>query len=72
MMPNKKTGLLFALCLVALSASAQEVEMADQFRASGKIYVVVAVLATIMLGLSIFLFRMDRRISRLEKEKKKL
>ena len=36
-------------------------------RADGKIYVVVAVIVTILLGLFIYVIRLDRKISRLEK-----
>lgn len=36
-------------------------------RADGKIYVVVAVIVTILLGLYIYVIRLDRKISRLEK-----
>ena len=68
---------LFALLLllpgfVGLMAQAQpdpqHVEMADQLRANGKIYVVVAVLIVILLGLFLYLARLDRKITRLEKE----
>lgn len=44
------------------------VQMADQFRADGKIYVVIAVLVTILLGIFIYLIRLDRKINHLEKE----
>lgn len=37
-------------------------------RADGKIYVVVAVLVTILLGLFLYIFRLDRKITRLEKQ----
>ncbi|MDX5321640.1 MAG: CcmD family protein [Bacteroidota bacterium] len=50
-------------------ALAQEVEMADAMRADGKIYVVVAVLATIFVGLIVYLISIDRRVKKLEKEK---
>ena len=50
------------------SGAAQRVEMADQLRASGKIYVVVAVLIVILSGLILYVVRLDRKISRLEKE----
>ena len=46
----------------------QHVEMADQLRANGKIYVVVAVVVVILLGLILYLVRLDRKITRLEKE----
>jgi hypothetical protein len=36
-------------------------------RASGKIYVVLAIVLTILLGLILYVVRLDRKISRLEK-----
>jgi hypothetical protein len=51
------------------AASAQEVEMADSMRANGKIYVVVAVCLTILAGLFIYVFLVDRKISRFEKNR---
>lgn len=50
---------------------AQTVEMADQFRQDGKIYVVIAVVAVILTGIFIYLFRLDAKISQLEKQLKK-
>jgi ABC-type uncharacterized transport system permease subunit len=50
------------------SASVQRIEMADQLRANGKIYVVVAVVIIILLGLILYVTRLDRKITRLEKE----
>ncbi len=46
-----------------------EVEMADGFRSNGKIYVVVAVCLTILIGLFIYVFSLDKKISRFEKNK---
>lgn len=46
---------------------AQHVEMADQLRANGKIYVVVVVLIVILLGLILYVVRLDKKITRLEK-----
>ena len=43
-------------------------EMADAMRSNGKIYVVVAVCLTILIGLFIYVFLIDRKISKLEKE----
>jgi CcmD family protein len=37
---------------------------------SGKIFVVVAVLATILVGIFVYLFILDRKIGKLEKEMK--
>ena len=62
------TALLFA----GLAASAQpnDTVMADTMRSNGRIYVVVAVVITILLGLILYVFKLDRKISRLEKESK--
>lgn len=46
----------------------QQIEMADQFRADGKIYVVVAVILVIMAGMFFYLYRIESKIKRLEKE----
>jgi hypothetical protein len=42
-------------------------DMANTMRSNGKIYVVVAVLVIILLGLFIYLIRLDRKIGKLEK-----
>ena len=60
-----------ALLLLALPTFAQEAsrpEMADGMRASGKIYVVVAVLVAVFVGIVVYLVLLDRKIGRLEKE----
>lgn len=44
------------------------VEMADGFRADGKIYVVIAVISTILAGISIYLINLDRKITNIEKK----
>ncbi len=44
-------------------------DMADLMRSNGKIYVVVAVMLTILIGLFIYVLLIDRKISRLEKNK---
>ena len=43
-------------------------EMADALRADGKIYVVVAVVITILAGLILYVVRLDRKVSKMEKE----
>ena len=59
----------FCLVLSAVSfAQDNKPEMADVMRSNGKIYVVVAVCLTILIGLFIYVFLLDRKISRLEKE----
>ena len=66
--------LLFVVCSLMCStilfAQADKPEMADLMRSNGKIYVVVAVCLTILIGLFIYVFLIDRKVSRLEKENK--
>jgi CcmD family protein len=69
-------SLVFASLFMGFSARAQNtaggkpVEMADGLRANGKIYVVIIVVVTILLGLFAYVIRLDRKISRLEKNVK--
>ena len=56
---------MFCLAVHAQSATAEPVDM---MRSNGKIYVVVAVVVTIMLGLFLYVFNLDRKISKLEKK----
>ena len=63
-----KVPLLISILFLQLYATAQQkVEMADTMRSNGKIYVVVAIILTIFAGLIIYLVRLDRKISKLEK-----
>jgi len=67
--------LLFFCWMMTLPVMAQgdttkPVEMADGLRANGKIYVVVLVLVTILAGVLFYVVRLDRKISKLEKESK--
>ncbi|MBP3943168.1 CcmD family protein [Sphingobacteriaceae bacterium WQ 2009] len=55
----------WATCLQTFAQS--DIEMATGLRSSGKIYVVVLVILVIFIGLAIFLFGLDRRITKLEK-----
>ena len=72
---SKLKSLLTFICLLLLIvvSHAQDegnrVEMADTMRSNGRIYVVVAVVVVILIGLILYLIRLDRKISRLEKEK---
>jgi ABC-type amino acid transport system permease subunit len=44
--------------------------MADNFRGEGKIYVVVAVVLTILIGIFIYLFRLEKKIKKYEDEER--
>lgn len=66
---NKIKYLIALLLLSPLFLHAQQpVEMADKMRSEGKIYVVVAILLVILIGLIAYLFMLDRKITRLEKK----
>jgi hypothetical protein len=67
-----KILFLITCLLVNLLAFAQNtsVDMADTMRKEGKIYVVVAIILTIFAGIIFYLIRLDRKISKLEKEEK--
>lgn len=66
----KKLSLSFILTLLSVSlAWAQSgIEMATGLRSSGKIWVVVLVLLTIVIGVYIFLFSIDRKVKKLEQK----
>ena len=66
-----RTGFVVCglLCSSISFAQDPKPEMADVMRSNGKIYVVVAVCLTILMGLFIYVFLLDRKISRLEKGK---
>jgi hypothetical protein len=67
----KKAFFALPLLFLQLCAAAQggPAEMADQFRANGKIYVVFAVILTIFAGIILYLVRLDRKMSRFEKHR---
>jgi len=60
--------LLFIMAFIPVFAQqTNDVEMADVLRSSGKIYVVVTIIAVVFIGLAIYLFSIDRRLKKLEK-----
>jgi EamA domain-containing membrane protein RarD len=66
----KKILLTFLMLLSAFNLFAQnnETEMATLMRSNGKIYVVVACVAIILIGLLAYLFAIDKRLKMLEKK----
>lgn len=70
MIKGKKTILLLYLSLLSILSYGQNgsVAMADEMRSNGKIYVVIAVMITILAGLIFYVYRLDKKISRLEKD----
>jgi len=67
-------NLFLTICLIlsfsalSFAQNAGGVEMATELRSSGKIYVVVAVIAVIFIGLAIYLFSIDNRLKKIEKQ----
>lgn len=54
--------LLFSTLLLG------QAEEADFMRSTGKIYVVVAVIVTIFIGIVLFLIYLDRKLTKLENQ----
>lgn len=68
---KKSVVLLFSfLFLFHHVVTAQSVQMADELRQSGKIYVVVGTIALIFIGILVYLVLIDRRLSKIEKDQK--
>lgn len=55
-------GLLISVPLLA------QTPMDDLFYSSGKIYVVVTIMSIIFIAIALYLFRLDSKIKKLEKE----
>jgi len=49
------------------STANKKPEMADALRADGKIYVVIAVVITILAGLILYVVRLDRKVTKMER-----
>jgi CcmD family protein len=58
------------LTIMSVPVFAQEVEMADTMRSNGKIYVIVAIILMVLVGLIAYLFMLDRKVRKLEKRLK--
>ena len=72
MLKNKKAFLAIGFCLMLTNIFAQKMDHAseeptDFMNSNGKIFVVVAVVLVILVGLFIYLINLDRKIKKLEK-----
>jgi len=68
----KKLTFLLLLLLSSMSVFAQgtaAVTMDDALQSNGKIYVVVSIIGIIFIGLTLYLFSIDRRLKKIENEK---
>ena len=71
----QKTRTLFTLLSILMTTmfvQAQEgtgkTIVGETMRSNGRIYVVLAVMLTILIGLILYLVRLDKKISKVEKE----
>jgi hypothetical protein len=62
--------LVATICLLMTTklSFGQNAEMADTFRSEGKIYVVVAIILIVLAGLLIYLFMLDKKLTRIERQ----
>jgi len=63
---------LFCWVILATAQTSDAIQKYTAFnmRSNGKIYVVVAVILIILIGLLLYLVRLDRKITKLEKNAK--
>jgi K+-transporting ATPase A subunit len=61
-------SLILMMATMQLFAQDNGVEMADSLRSNGKIYVVVICIVIILVGLLAYLFSIDKRLKKIEKE----
>ncbi len=71
----KRFGAVCMLCFMSIGSFAQQMNLKEEdstdfMRSNGKIYVVMAVVITIVLGIFIYLLNLDAKIKKLEKGNK--
>jgi CcmD family protein len=64
----QRIGTTIALAFITVFANAQTPNNNDVMRSNGKIYVVMAVVIIIIVGLFIYLISVDRKLRKLEKK----
>jgi CcmD family protein len=62
----QRIGATLVLAFITVFANAQTPNNNDVMRSNGKIYVVMAVVIIIMVGLFIYLISVDRKLRKLE------
>lgn len=65
-------SIILTVFLTAIGFGQDRVEMADTMRSNGKIYIVVAVCLSILIGLFIYVATIDRKLRKWEKEEGEL
>jgi uncharacterized membrane protein YphA (DoxX/SURF4 family) len=71
MIKRLKTILLFcSLMFITLQVTAQETAGADAMRSEGKINVVIVIASLVLVFMGIYMFSIDKKVSKLEKNNK--
>lgn len=65
---HKFLSLFISFLFTAIATTAQTTEDGGAMEKNGKIYVVMAVCLTVLIGLIIYLVMIDRKVSALEKK----
>ena len=60
--------LMMGVLLMTTSTLHAESPAIDFLRSTGKIYSVIAVIVVILLGIALFLYRMDNKLTKLENQ----
>lgn len=67
-MKNSMLTLLLTMWATTLTVAQSAADSPDFLRSVGKIYVVVGVIVAIFVGIVAYLFYLDRKVTRLERE----
>jgi CcmD family protein len=65
---KKQLWLSTLFTFMAIATTYAQSESTDFMRSTGKIYVVVAVIVIVFLGIVAFLIRLDRKLTKLESQ----
>jgi hypothetical protein len=65
---KKIVSVVLLLCVAMLVNAQGTDKQTDLMRSNGRIYVVIAVMLTILIGLVLYIVRLDRKLTKLEKE----
>ncbi len=65
---KKIFSIVMMLCISVLANAQDTDKQNDLMRSNGRIYVVIAVMLTILIGLVLYIVRLDRKLTKLEKE----
>lgn len=67
---NKILSIVMLMVLAAVSPAFSQEAETDMMRSEGKIYVVVVIAFVVLTIMTLYMIRIDRKVSKLEKEQK--